>query len=69
MEVTRRDLLTIVATAAKMLVAIYAVLRDKVVYADLGAVHLDNIDRERATRRLVGRLSALGYSVDLQPSA
>jgi transposase len=65
----RGPMKAIVATAAKILVAIYAVLRDNVPYADLGAAHLDNIDRARATRRLVSRLAALGYAVDLQPAA
>jgi transposase len=59
----------IVATAAKILVAIYAVPRDKVEYNDLGSIHFDQLNRARTSRRLVRRLEALGYSVELQAAA
>ncbi|MGH7337200.1 MAG: IS110 family transposase, partial [Myxococcota bacterium] len=69
LQARRGTMKAIVATAAKMLVVVYHLLRDGVVYNDLGAAHLDNLDRARVARRLVHRLEALGYSVDLQSAA
>lgn len=69
LKARRGPMKAIVATAAKMLVAVYFILRDKLDYRDLGASHLDNLDRARATRRLVGRLQSLGYSVELKSAA
>lgn len=59
----------IVAVAAKILTAIYYMLRDDVEYHDLGASHLDQLDRARTTRRHVRQLEALGYSVELKSAA
>jgi len=38
-------------------------------YRELGSQHFDRADREKATRRLVKRLSALGYRVQLEEVA
>jgi hypothetical protein len=39
------------------------------VFADLGADHLDRLDKHRTAKRLVRRLGALGYDVMLRPRA
>ena len=59
----------IVAVAASMLTAIYYILRDGTEYRDLGAHHFEQLDRGHATRRLVTRLEALGYHVQLEDVA
>jgi len=59
----------IVAVAASMLTAIYYILRDGAEYRDLGAHHFDQLDRGHAARRLVTRLEALGYRVELAETA
>lgn len=69
LKARRGPMNAIVATAAKILVAIYAVLRDNVEYNDLGSTHFDQIDRTRTSRKLVRRLEALGYSVEIQAAA
>lgn len=51
----------IIAVAASMLTAAYFMLRDGLVYRDLGPNHLDRRHRENAIRRLLRRLSDLGY--------
>ena len=43
--------------------------RDEVDYADLAPGHFDERDEQHVTRRLVHRLEALGYSVQLERSA
>lgn len=59
----------IIAVAASMLTAIYHMLRDGVIYQDLGDAHFAAIDKEKATKRLVTRLQSYGYSVELKPAA
>jgi transposase len=59
----------VVAVAASMLVAAYHMLKTGAVYEDLGAAHFDHLDRQRATDRIVRRLTALGYRVSLEPVA
>lgn len=59
----------IVAIAASMLRAAYYMLRDGVSYRDLGGDHYSNLDRTRTANRLVKRLAALGYSVDIRAPA
>lgn len=59
----------IVAVAASMLTAIYAMLRDDQPYHDLGAQHLAVVDRQRQAQRLTARLRHLGYQVQLQEVA
>jgi transposase len=57
----------IVAVAASLLSAAYALLRDGTVYQDLGPEHFQRTDRSRTAERLTRRLRALGYQVALQP--
>jgi transposase len=59
----------VVAVAASMLVAAFHMLRDGTTYQDLGAAHFDRAAKEKVTRRLVHRLSELGYAVELRPLA
>jgi transposase len=59
----------IVAIAASILTAAYHMLKTGAEYHDLGADHLDKLDRAKATNRLVRRLNALGYHVRLEPAA
>jgi transposase len=58
-----------VAVAHSMLIAIYHLIKDGTVYQDLGPNHFDELDRQRVTRRAVGRLQALGYNVTLKESS
>lgn len=58
----------IIAVAASMLTAAYFILRDRVPYRDLGADHFDRRDKRRAAQRLMQRLEALGFPVDLRPA-
>jgi transposase len=69
LKARRGPMKAIVAAAAKLLTAIYFILRDKVDYRDLGASHFEQLDRARATRRHVRQLEALGYSVELKSAA
>jgi hypothetical protein len=55
----------VVAVAASMLTAAYFMLRDGVDYRDLGPDHFDHIDKAKAAERLVRKLQALGYGVEL----
>lgn len=59
----------IIAVAASMLTAIYHMLRNGVIYNDLGDSHFATIDKDKTTKRLVSRLESLGYSVDLKSAA
>lgn len=65
----RGPMKAIVATAAKMLVAIYFILRDQTEYHDLGASHFDSADDQRTARRLIKRIESLGYSVERREAA
>jgi transposase len=56
----------IIAVAASMLTAAYYILRDDVDYRDLGSDHFDRTDRKRTADRLVKRLGALGFTVELK---
>lgn len=56
----------VVAVAAAMLTTIYWMLRNGTTYQDLGVAHFDRRVSERTTRRLVDRLQALGYYVELR---
>ena len=59
----------VVAVAASILTAAYYMLKTGAEYHDLGATHLDHVDRQRTTNHLVRRLNALGYKVSLEPAA
>jgi transposase len=59
----------ILAVAASMLGACYHMLRDGVVYADLGPDHFDRRDKTKTIVRLVRRLNDLGCEVELKHAA
>jgi transposase len=59
----------IVAVAASMLAAIYHIIGTGTPYRDLGATYFDRRDKTHVAKRLVRRLTALGYRVELQPAA
>lgn len=59
----------IIAVAASMLTAIYAMLRNQVPYQDLGPDHFDRCDKARTINRLVRKLKELGCEVELKPAA
>jgi transposase len=57
------------AVAASMLTAAYHMLKNGTLYDDLGADHFDKRAKAAQTNRLVGRLKALGYDVQITPLA
>ena len=59
----------IIAVAASILTAVFHMLSHDVPYNDLGAAHLDRLDKARTARRLVRRLENLGFSVNLTEAA
>jgi transposase len=59
----------IVAVAASMLTAAYHMLRDDLAWRDLGADYFDRHQHQRLARRLVHRLTQLGYHVEIQEAA
>ncbi len=69
LKARRGPMKAIVAVAAKLLTAAYFILRDSVDYKDLGAAHLDQLDKTRASRNLVRRLQRLGFDVELRAAA
>jgi transposase len=56
----------IIAIAHKLLVAAYKVMKNGVVFRELGEAYLDQRDRGRVVASLVKRIEALGYAVTLQ---
>ena len=52
-----------------MLVAIYHLIAAGASYRDLGATYFDRRHKTHVAKRLVRRLTALGYSVELHPAA
>jgi transposase len=59
----------IVAVAASVLGAIYHIVASNASYRDLGAAYFDRRTKANVAKRLVRRLTALGYSVELRPAA
>ena len=57
----------ICAVAASILTAIYHMLKNGVVHADLGASYFDDRPREAKVKRLVRQLKNLGFDATLQP--
>jgi transposase len=57
----------IVATAHKILVIAYHVLRDGIWYQELGGGYFDQLHPERARNRLLRRLERLGWEVSITP--
>jgi transposase len=58
-----------VAVARSMLVIAYHMLRNGTHYIELGADYFDKLNHQQLQRRLVNRLSQLGYQVTLEPVA
>jgi transposase len=58
----------IVAVAASMLNAAFYIIRDGVVYRDLGADHFRKRNPTQTAKRLVKRLEDLGFAVEARPS-
>ena len=52
-----------VAVAHSMLVAIYHILKDGVVFRDLGAEYYNQFNRERKINAYLKKLKALGWEV------
>jgi transposase len=59
----------ICAVAASILSAIYHILKDGTEHHDLGADYFNRRSPDAQAKRLVARLTKLGFSVQLQPSA
>ena len=59
----------VVAVGHQILTVAYAILRDRVGYRELGANYYDQRNSERTKLRLMQRLMALGYRVELTPLA
>ena len=57
----------IMAIVASILTAIYHMLKDGTVYHDLGCDHFKRHSTDQQKKRLVKRLSELGYAVELKP--
>jgi hypothetical protein len=57
----------IVALAHQLLTIIFHIIADQSVYQELGAVHYDQQNKPKVTRKLIERLTRLGYYVTLQP--
>lgn len=55
-----------IATAHSLLVAIYHVLKDGVVFQDLGPAYFERRNRDAIVRRSLHRLEALGYRVTVE---
>jgi transposase len=69
LKARRGPMKAIVAVAASMLVAVYAILRDGQTFRDLGADYFNRHDKARTVHRLTQKLQHLGYQVDLRPAA
>jgi transposase len=59
----------LVAVGHSILVIAYHLLTEDTEYRDLGPIFFDQRDEQRVTRRLVDRLTSLGYSVKLDRPA
>lgn len=57
----------VIAVAGSLLKAAFFMLRDGVVYEDLGPNHFDRRDTKKTVQRLTRRLKELGFDVDLKP--
>ncbi len=58
-----------VAVGHTILVIAFHLLTEQTEYSDLGPVYFDQRNQQRVTRRLVDRLTALGYTVQLNSPA
>lgn len=69
LRVRRGSMRASVAVGHTMLVAIYHMLNDGTEYQDLGAAHLDRMDRDRSAKHLLRRLEDMGFEVQLTEKA
>ena len=60
---------TIVAVAHTILVIAYHIIKNQRPYQELGADYFDRLDQNALQRRLVKRLTSLGYQVTLTPTS
>ena len=58
-----------VAVARSMLVIAYHMLAKGTTYVELGADYFDKLNQAQVERRLLNRLTQLGYKVTLEPLA
>jgi len=58
----------VVALADSVLRIVYYLLRDGIVYTDLGGDYFDKLDKGRLERQAVWRLEQFGYTVTLTTS-
>jgi transposase len=63
----RGDKRALIAVAHSLLTVIYHVLKDGVLYEDLGADYFDQRAPDRMARYHLRRLAELGYDVSVQP--
>lgn len=56
----------IIAIAHKLLIVIYNMLKNKEAYRELGEDYLDNLRKDKNKDKLIKRLEAMGFSVDLK---
>jgi transposase len=54
-----------IAVGRTILVAAYHILKEEVVYADLGGDYFDQMNKEKTKNQLVKRLERMGYGVEL----
>ena len=59
----------ILAVASSMLTAAYHMLKNGILYQDLGANHFDNRAKGKHVLQLVNRLKNLGFAVQITPMA
>jgi len=59
----------VVAVAASILTAVYHMLKTGVEYQDLGPEHFVRAGKQQQASKLVKRLTALGYTVELKQAA
>src|SRR5262249_11416145 len=59
----------IMAVVASILTALSPLLKDGTIYQDLGCVHFKRMSTDQQKKRLVKRLSDLGFAVELKPLA
>jgi len=60
---------TIVAVAHTMLIIAYHILKRGCPYQELGADYFDRLDAKGLQKRLVKKLTSLGFQVTLTPTA
>ncbi|GAC1547160.1 MAG: hypothetical protein NVS2B7_22740 [Herpetosiphon sp.] len=59
----------VIAVGHSILIIVYHLLKQGGTYADLGPAYFDKVGSEQLQRRLVHRLEALGYHVNVTPIA